>query len=133
MRMSVLRADYIGREQVLKRDVQMYVKQLTPMNMIKKYLTPSTLLKADDKLNISNKVISWVLPFLMNSTIFKGSGLITRALVGIASNKIGKKVDADSILSVVDAVKAWFSGPKLKIKKKPAYVDYGIPPDSETY
>jgi hypothetical protein len=131
--MAVLKTDYTVREQLLKRDAKNYVKQFTPMNLIKKYLTPSTLLKADDKLNISSKVISWVLPLLMNSTIFRGSGLLTKALVGIASNKIGKKVDADSIVSLVDTVKSWFSAPKLKRKSEPAYVDYGIPPDSETY
>jgi len=131
--LAILKTDYIVKEELLKRDAGNYIKQFSPGNLIKKFLSPSNLLKADDKLNVSSKVISWVLPFLMNSTVFRGSGMITKALVGIASNKIGKNIDADHIAGWVSTVKSWLGNSKSKKKKDPAYIDYGIPPDSETY
>lgn len=130
--MAVLKTEYLVREAALEKDARNYIRKFSPAYLIRKFLTPSNVLKADEKLNISGKVVSWILPLLMNSTIFRGSGMLTKAIVGIASNKIGKKIDADSIFSIVDTVKSWFAGSKLK-KRKPAYVDYGIPPDSETF
>lgn len=131
--MAILKADYLVREGLLQQDARNYVRKFAPLNLLRKMFNPSTVVKADDKLNFSSKIVSWALPLLMNSTIFRGSGMLTKALVGIASNKIGKKVDADSLFSLVDTVKTWFSSAKSKKKKSPAYVDYGIPPDSETY
>lgn len=131
--LAILKTDYIVREELLKRDAVNYAKQFTPGNLIKRFLTPSKIMKADDKFNISSKLVSWALPLIINSTIFRGSGMITKALVGIASNKIGKNVDADHIAGWISTVKSWIGGSKSKNKKARAYVDYGIPPDSETY
>ena len=119
--------------EALVKDAKNYLQQFTIGNMIKKYATPSAFLKADEKLNISSKVMSLVLPLLMNSTIFRGSGFITKALVGLASGKVGKSLDAEHLSGMFNAVKSWFTGSKKKTVKNPGYVDYGIPPDSETY
>ena len=126
-----LKVDYKMQETMLKQDAQAYIKQFTPGNLIKKYVTPTSLLKADDKLNISSKVMSFVLPVLMNGTLFRGSGFITKALVGLATSKVGKTLDAEHISSIFNSVTGLFKK-KNKIKS-PAFADYGIPPDSETY
>lgn len=132
--LAILKADYVSREDRIKKDVKVYVKQFTIGNLIRKYLNPASLLKADDKLNISSKLMSLALPLFMNNTLFRGSGMITKALVGLATNKLGKNIDADSIASLFSTVKSWISGgSKKKRKKEASYVDYGIPPDSETY
>lgn len=126
-----LKVDYKVKEEMLKTDAQSYLKQFTFGNLVKKYATPSTFMKADDKLNISSKVMSFVLPILMNSTIFRGSGFITKTLVGLATNKVGKTLDAEHISSIFNTVKGFFT--KKKKVVSPAFKDYGIPPDSETY
>ncbi len=77
--------------------------------------------------------MSLVLPFLMNSTLFRGSGFLTKTLVGLASNKVGKSLDAEHLSGLFNSVKSFFGGGKNKKEKSTAYVDYGIPPDSETY
>jgi hypothetical protein len=127
-----LKVDYKMQESLLKEDATVYVKQFTPGNLIKRFVTPSTLMKADDKLNISSKLMSLVLPVLMNSTIFRGSGFITKTLVGLATSKVGKTLDAEHLTSIFNSVKGLFKSGKKK-EKKPAFLDYGIPPDSETY
>ena len=121
--------------QVLVSDTKGYLKQFTPGNLIKKYATPSAFLKVDEQLNISSKVMSLVLPLLMNNTLFRGSGFITKALVGLASGKVGQSLDAEHLSGMFNKVKSWFGGSKKKVKdiRIAGHVDYGIPPDSETY
>lgn len=118
--------------EALVNDGKTYLKQFTIGSLIKKYATPSAFLKVDDKLNISSSIMSLVLPMVMNSTLFRGSGFITKTLVGLASGKVGKTLDAEHLSAIFNSVKSWF-GPKKKKDKPVGYVDYGIPPDSETY
>lgn len=131
VRLTSLKVDYKIQETMLKEDARTYALQFTPGNLIKKYATPSAFLKADDKLNISSKLMSLVLPALMNNTLFRGSGFITKTLVGLATSKFGKTLDAEHITGIFNSVKNIFKK-KPKVKA-PAFADYGIPPDSETY
>jgi hypothetical protein len=126
-----LKVEYTLKQDDLKRDTKAYFKQFTLGALIKKYATPSNLFKADEKLNISSTAMSLILPMIMNKTIFRGSGFITKALVGLASGKVGKSLDAEHLSAIFNSVKGWFS--KKNEKKEKKFVDYGIPPDSETY
>lgn len=129
-----LKLEHQAKGDLLLKDSKIYLKQFTIGGLIKKYATPSAFLKIDDKLNISSSIMSMVLPFFMNTTLFKGSGFLTKTLVGLASNKIGKTLDAEHLSAIFNSIKAWFSSSKKKNNEKvPQYVDYGIPPDSETY
>lgn len=130
--MISLKVDYKMQEAMIKDDVQCYVKQFSPGTLIKKYVTPSAVFKVDDKLNISSKLMSMALPILMNSTLFRGSGFLTKTLVGLATSKVGKTLDAEHLTGIFNSVKGLF-GSKKKKAKTAAYIDYGIPPDSETY
>lgn len=132
VRMIGLKVDYKMQEALLKEDVKVYVKQFTPGSLIKKYATPSAFLKVDDKLNISSKLMSMALPILMNSTLFRGSGFITKTLVGLATSKVGKTLDAEHLSAIFNSIKGLFGSKKKKVKAT-AFADYGIPPDSETY
>lgn len=128
-----LKAEYTMQEDILLSDTKVYLKQFTLGGFIKKYATPSAFLKIDDKLNLSSSVMSFVLPFIMNTTLFRGSGFLTKTLIGLASNKVGKTLDAEHLSAIFNSVKSWFTGSKKKKTKEGADVDYGIPPDSETY
>lgn len=128
-----LKEEHTLQGQVLVNDTKTYLKQFTLGGLIKRYATPSSLLKVDDKYNISSTVMSWILPLFMNSTLFKGSGILTKALVGLASGKVGKSLDGAHLSAIFNSVKSWFGGAKKKEEKAVEYFDYGIPPDSETY
>lgn len=128
-----LKAQHELKGELLLKDTKGYFKQFTLGGLIKKYATPSAFLKIDDKFNLSSSIMSMVLPFLVNSTLFRGSGFLTKTLVGLASNKVGKTLDAEHLSAIFNSVKSWFSGSRKKAEHVPQYVDYGIPPDSETY
>ncbi|RZL02553.1 MAG: hypothetical protein EOO89_29225, partial [Pedobacter sp.] len=125
-----LKATYEAQGDHLKEYAGEYIRQFNPINLFKKYFTKDSFDKIDSKTNISGKVMSLVLPLLLNKTLFRGSGFITKALVGLASNKLGKKLDLDHLTGIAETVKNWFVS---KAPKRAKEVDYGIPPDSETY
>jgi hypothetical protein len=128
---QLLKADYTHRGIMLKEDSKTYIKQFTLGNLIKKFATPNGFLKLDENTHITSKIMSVALPFLLNSTVFKGSGLITKALGALVSGKVGKSLDAENLSGIFNMVKSLFN--KKDKKKDAAFVDYGIPPDSETY
>ena len=130
---STLKAEYTIQENTLIADSKAYISRFTLGNLIKRYATPSAFFKVDEKYNLSSSLISLVLPFVMNSTLFRGSGFLTKTLVGLASNKVGKSLDAEHLSGLFNSVKSWFVSDKKKKGKSQEYVDYGIPPDSETY
>ena len=126
-----LKADYRHREILLKQDAKTYLKQFTPGAIIKKFATPSAFLKFDGQTNTVSSIMSMLLPLILNTTIFKGSGFITKTVAGLVSRKVGKSLDAENLSGIFNAVKSVFTSKKNK--KSPAFIDYGIPPDSETY
>jgi len=76
-------------------------------------------------------------PLLLNRTIFKRAGFITKSIVTFVSQKAAQKVNTSAIAGVIDKVKGWLAS-KKKERNKKAYKkainqDYGIPPDSESY
>lgn len=72
----------------------------------------------------------FVLPFTLNKTVFRKSGFIVKALVGLVSQKASHFISEDSVLSVWDKVKHLFS---KKEKKENISEEKGIPPLSEAY
>lgn len=131
---SRVKIAYQLKETQLKDDAKAYIKQFSPLNLIKDFLNPQSLKKLDDKTNLSGSIMSLVLPLLLNKTVFRGSGFITKSIAALVSGKIGKSLDADSLTGLFGKAKSLFSS--LTSKKKKAdvnFVDYGIPPDSETY
>ncbi|TDG37595.1 hypothetical protein EZJ43_00420 [Pedobacter changchengzhani] len=126
-----LKVDYTLKQTMLKADGKLYLKQFTIGALAKRFFTPQNFLKTDDKFNLSGTLLSYVLPFLMNKTIFRGSGFITKAIVGLASGKVGKSLDVEHLSAMFNTVKGWFG--KSKPRKEKKFIDYGIPPDSETY
>ena len=126
-----LKVEYTLKQNLLIDDGKTFAKRFTFSALIKKYATPSNLFKADDKLNISGTAMSLLLPMVMNKTLFRGAGFLTKAAVGLVSGKVGKSLDAEHLSAIYNSVKGWFGTRKDKKAKK--FIDYGIPPDSETY
>jgi len=128
-----LKADYKQKGVLLKQDAKTYIQQFSLGNIIKRYATPSGFLKFDEQTNMSSKIMSIALPMLLNSTLFRGSGLLTKALGALVSGKVGKSLDAEHLSGIFNAVKSIFTQKKKTKAEEAAFVDYGIPPDSETY
>jgi len=75
-----------------------------------------------------------VVPFLLNKTLLRGNGLIIKSLLGIISQKAinGETVNKVKVAGWIDKASSWINS-TLKKSEKKKKIDYGIPPDSETY
>lgn len=130
LEISQLKNEYLLKEVQLKEDAKTYIKQFSPINLIKNFLTPKSLSKLDEQTNISGTIMSFLLPMFLNKTVFRGSGFITKSIAALVSGKVGKSLDVDSLSGIFNGVKSFFTKRK---KTDVNFVDYGIPPDSETY
>jgi hypothetical protein len=130
LEISRLKSEYQLKEVQLKDNTRAYIKQFSPFNLIKDFFNPQNLLKLDEKTNLSGSIMSLILPLFLNKTVFRGSGFLTKSIAALVSGKVGKSLDADSLTGIFNGVKSLFAKKK---KKDVNFVDYGIPPDSETY
>lgn len=122
------------QEKVIKADAKDYIKKFSVFNLIKKFTTPKELINLDDKTNIVGKVMSVVVPLILNKTIFRGSGFLVKGLAALVGGKVGKSIDAENLTGAFNGIKSLFNKKAKKERDAAiAFADYGIPPDSETY
>lgn len=78
--------------------------------------------------------LRWGLPFLFNRVLFRRAGMLKKAMLILASQRAANFINMDRLTTIIDkvsnAIRPKSSAKRSKGKK---YVDYGIPPDSETY
>jgi len=75
--------------------------------------------KSDDKDSKSDWVSflsRFILPLVLNKTLFRGSGFIIKTLVGLASQKAAGYISSDSVSTVWDKAKGLIGG---FLSKKP--------------
>lgn len=134
LEISRVKSEYQLKETQLKDDAKAYIKQFSPLNLIKDFFNPKSLFKLDEQTNLSGSIMSLVLPMFLNKTLFRGSGFLTKSIAALVSGKIGKSLDAESLTGLFGKAKSLFTSLVSKKKKSDVnFVDYGIPPDSETY
>lgn len=67
------------------------------------------------------------LPYLMSKTFFRHSGLITKAVVTLISQKAVTGINFNTLTSWIKQLSQWLR----KQKEEKSSEDFGIPPDSE--
>ncbi|MGY3214058.1 hypothetical protein [Mucilaginibacter sp. HD30] len=79
--------------------------------------------KSDDKHEPKQDWVGFlsrfIIPLVLNKTLFRGSGFIMKALVGIASQKASSYVSSDTVTDIWGKAKGLFGGLFSK-KPKPA-------------
>jgi hypothetical protein len=73
-----------------------------------------------------------LLPFTLNKTLFRNSGFIVKALVGLVSQKASRFINEESVTNLWDKAKSIFDRfTGKKDEESPAHK--GVPTFSETY
>jgi hypothetical protein len=80
-----------------------------------------------------SSVFSIGLPLLLNRFLFPKSGFIVKSIIELISQTTAKTVNTDLIVELIEKVSQWIKSTGSRNKKEAGMVDYGIPPDSETY
>ena len=94
-RQMALLAESDMHAQAVVIGTKLHLQDFSLKNMLKKEPKPlvnMNIRKPDSSSLLSGKVLSLALPLILNKTIFKGSGLITRAAVSLISSKTGAKI-----------------------------------------
>lgn len=73
-----------------------------------------------------------LLPFTLNKTIFRNSGFIVKALVGLVSQKASRFINEESVTTLWDKAKSIFTHFAGKKDEEPP-AHKGVPAFSETY
>ncbi|WP_448701576.1 hypothetical protein ACFGVR_05130 [Mucilaginibacter sp. AW1-3] len=125
----------IARLKVVKAEQEVAIKQhfSSPSAIISTVFSgfgsnKEGFFKADD---IISMVSRFVLPFILNKTIFRKSNFIIKTLVGLVSQSASGLINEKNLSSLWDTIKNLI--PQKWTKKSNIPVDYGIPPLSETY
>lgn len=96
---------------------------------------------SDNKSDVSRFKSDWLtsslrvsLPFLFNRVLFRKAGVLKKAMLVLASQRVANFINVDRITTLIDKITNMIR-PKADEKRfrKKRRVDYGIPPDSETY
>ncbi|MDB5086820.1 MAG: hypothetical protein JWR09_814 [Mucilaginibacter sp.] len=86
--------------------------------------------------DIVGLISRFVLPFMLNKTIFRNSNFLIKSLVGLISQKASHFISEESIMAVWDKIKILFAAKEKKEKKEKRGKNperNTIPPLSETY
>lgn len=124
---SDLRAE-IFRLQQAKLEKQIELKQhfKSPgavLSTVVGVLSGGSASKSDDKDEPKQDWVGFIsrfiIPLVLNKTLFRGSGFLMKALVGLASQKAANYVSSDTVTGVWDKAKGLLGGLFSK-KAKPA-------------
>ncbi|WP_379023249.1 hypothetical protein [Parapedobacter deserti] len=72
------------------------------------------------------------LPVILNRFFLRKAGFIKRALVTLLSQQAAGVLNKDNVSNMINKVADFIRPPKRR-RKAHKHMDYGIPPDSETY
>ncbi|MGK6350741.1 hypothetical protein [Parapedobacter sp. DT-150] len=72
------------------------------------------------------------LPLILNRFVLRRAGFFKRALVTLLSQQAAGAINKDRLITLINKVTDFVS-PSKNRKRSGKHVDYGIPPDSETY
>ena len=123
LRQEIIRLKGVEEEQsvALKARFSSPVAVLTTLYS----LFPKANNTGENKTNIFNQdfvsILSrFLIPLTLNKTLFKNSGFIIKALVGLVSQKASGYINEDSVISVWDKLKHLFSK-KEKVDQRYPY------------
>jgi hypothetical protein len=140
-RLRVQRNEY--EDEMLQFSKKIADKFEGPMTLINKVSDLFSTFFKDDKDQVSGRKDSdWItsifrfgLPVFMNRFFFRKSGIITKSIIALVSQKAATSLNMDTFTSLIDKASEWIRGNanRPRKRKNPVLKDYGIPPDSETY
>jgi hypothetical protein len=94
-RQMALLAESDMHAQAVYSDAKTYVSKFTLSDLVKTEKKSPLVLgikKPNSSALLFGKVLSLALPLILNKTIFKGSGFVTKAAVGLISSKTGARL-----------------------------------------
>ncbi|CAM4421951.1 hypothetical protein SAMN06265348_12410 [Pedobacter westerhofensis] len=83
---------------------------------------PLTIIKVDGKINISAKFFSYLLPLVVNRTLFRKSGFITRIVMAMIARRVGKQMGSKVARWLLNTLEKYLSSLKPVAPRLPRHV-----------
>lgn len=79
----------LGKEIIAESKVALIT---LPVVSLLKPADPLRIIKVDGKINVPGKVFSYLLPIVVNQTLFRKSGFMVRIITAMIARRIGKRI-----------------------------------------
>ncbi|TKC06087.1 hypothetical protein [Pedobacter frigoris] len=93
--LKAMQANLKAEQVILQKEIVSQGKSALislPMKSLLKPADPFKMLKVNGKINLPAKVFSYLLPQIINRTLFKRSGFLTKIIMALTAKKIGKRI-----------------------------------------
>lgn len=97
----------LGREIIKEGKVALLA---LPLQSIMKPADPLKAIKVDGKINIPAKLFSYLLPLIINRTLFRRSNFMIRFITAMIARRIGKRIGPKVVMWLLDMAYQKFNG-----------------------
>ena len=107
----------------------------TPMKIIDKlqsWFGGGSSIEHKEKPDWVSNAFQFVLPLALDKIFFQKSSFIVKTLAAIATKNAATLISKDTVAHFVNNISDWVKRTKVNREEK-NNLDFGIPPDSETY
>ncbi len=138
LRLEIGRLEFqcVQQEAVLSYRIKTVADKLrTPLKILDKLSTwfGSNSDKAKDGQDWVSSALQAILPMALDKIFFRKSGFIIKALAALASQNAATLINKNTLVGWINTLSQWVRSTHDKKEDKHHTVDFGIPPDSETY
>lgn len=109
--LKAMQANLKAEQVILEKEIVRHGKSALislPMKSLLKPADPFKMLKVNGKINLPAKLFSYLLPKMLNRTLFKHSGFLTKIITALAARKIGKRVGPKIIAWLQDIMGSYY-------------------------
>lgn len=100
-----------------------------PVAVLTKPADPLTMVKVDGKVDIPAKVFSYLLPLLVNRTLFRRSGFVTRIVMGMIARRVGKRIGPKALRWLLRTIQNFIRNHRADAPRLPVHLrDYNRSP-----
>ncbi|MBK0383415.1 hypothetical protein I5M32_10625 [Pedobacter sp. SD-b] len=142
-RIAYLEIKKLEDELFVKQKFQSIKETLTsPFKFLKRIAAMVGISHSTDNTTSRSQKADWVtnfgrvfLPLFLNKTLLKNRGVLVKSLVSILSQRTinAMSFNKNVLVNWIDKATDLINSTKKKVKLPKKEIDYGIPPESETY
>jgi len=83
-----------------------------PVVSLLKPADPLRIIKVDGKINVPGKIFSYLLPIVVNQTLFRKSGFVTRIITAMIARRVGKRIGPKVAMWLIRMAERYLRQPK---------------------
>ncbi len=123
--LQAMQAGLNAQQQVLGKEIVSEGKTALvtlPVASLLKPADPLKIIKVDGKINIPGKVFSYLLPLIVNQTLFRRSSFVTRIITAMIARRVGKRMGPKIAMWLIRLTERYIRNRRSKTVLLPGHV-----------